>query len=460
MLSSLVFIAALTQAGSSPGGVAQQAQEDLRLGKYSLACQELEKGRSQLKELDPAIEAFERVISIDPRHAPAYFNLGLLYGYKGQPDKSLEMHRRGLKIDPGDLDANQNYAFLLIRLQRYEEAIVPLQKLKAAHWSDLSVRSALVECLGKSGRKSEAAKEIKDFLKLPGASETDKFNLAGVLVVDGDLDSAQVALEYVVAELPQSAEAHGKLGLVLSKKNQFEEASRQLRTAVELAPDSPEYAIGYAEALLLWGQSPAALEFLMSVKNRFGTLPDFQYKVALSYYGLHEYPQAISVLEELGRQHPEYDLVQFFLGNSYMAAGDLDKAEGYYRKAIELNPTRSVNYSPLAQLLRKRGGASTDEAIRLLHTALKLDPTDLQSKLEVALCYEEKKSLQESQALLEDVVRAQPDFYQAHVALARVDYHLRKKQEGDRERAIVARIENEKRAEQTKLRQTLPSPKQ
>jgi tetratricopeptide (TPR) repeat protein len=297
-----------------------------------------------------------------------------------------------------------------------------------------------------------------EFLTIAGAAERAKFDLANVLFESGGLDSAQLILEHLVTSSPESAEARGKLGLLLSKKDEFEKAARQLRMAVHLAPDSEEYAIGYAEVLLLWGQSPTALQFLTGVKDRFGTLPEFQYKLALAYYSLHQFPQAISVLEELGRQHPEYDLVQFFLGNSYMAAGDLEAAESRYRKAIELNQGRASNYSPLAQLLRKRGGASADEAIALLQTALKLDSTDIQTKLELALCYEGKRRLPESQNLLEQVTRARPEHYQAHVALARVYYRQGKKSEGDSERAIVTRIENAKRDEESKVRHSLPSP--
>jgi tetratricopeptide (TPR) repeat protein len=475
MLSSLAFIVALAQGASSPGPVVRQAQEDLKQGNYAAACQKLEKsirtsprnpslwfllglGRSQLKEFDPAIEAFRKVIEIDSRYAPAYFNLGLLYGYKDDLNQALRMYRRGLEIEPGDLGGNQNYAYLLIRSQKYEEAIAPLRRLKAANQSDLSIRSSLVECLVKSGRKTDARDEVLEFLTIDGAAENEKFDLARVLVENGALDSAQLILEHLVASSPESADARGKLGLVLARKDEFEKAARELRMAVHLAPDSAEYAIGYAEVLLLWGQSPTALQFLTGVKDRFGSLPEFQYKLALAYYSLHQFPQAISVLEDLGRQHPEYDLVQFFLGNSYMAAGDLRAAEIRYRKAIELNPGRASNYSPLGQLLRKQGGDSTDEAIILLQTALKLNSTDIQTKLELALCYEGKRRLQESQDLLEQVTHAQPDHYQAHVALARVYYRQGKKTEGDLERAIVTRIETAKQDEQSKVRQPLPSP--
>src|SRR5690242_5023685 len=119
MLAYLVLIAVLAQGASSPAALAREAEEDLKAGKPSVACEKLENairasplspalwfllglGRARLKQLDRAVEAFDKSIAIDPRYAPAYFNLGLLYGYKGQAEKALEMYRRGLKIDPND----------------------------------------------------------------------------------------------------------------------------------------------------------------------------------------------------------------------------------------------------------------------------------------------------------------------------------------------------------------------
>jgi len=476
MVVTLIFMATLAPGVPSPDPLARQVQEDLELGKYSVACQKLEKAiraspqnsslwfllgiaRSKLTEVAPAIEAFEKVVSIDPRHAPAYFNLGLLYGYRGQPEKALEMYRRGLKIDPNDLPANQNYAFLLMRAQSYGEAIDPLLKLKAANESDLSVRSALIECYGKSRMKLEAEKEIQQFLEVPTASETDKLNLAGTLVEDGELDTAQVVLERLVASSPESAEAEGKLGLLLSMKNQFEEAYRHLRKAVQLAPDSPEYAIGLAEVLLLSKHPEGAIKFLTAVRGRFGTLPEFQYKLALAYYSFREYPRAIAELEKVARQRPDSDLVQLFLGLSHVASGHLEQAETHFRKAIELDPGKASNFVPLAQLLRKQGGDRLDEAIRYMQTLLERDPSDMQCKLELALCYEKKGRLEESQVLLEDVTRTRPELVEAHVALARVYHRLGKKQEGDREKSIVARLEDARRAAESLIPQSLPPPK-
>ena len=468
MVLHFVLILLLSQPGLSVETLTRQAQEALRMGKYAEARQKLQQALkasphnptlwnflglayAQLNEVDPAIAAFEKVLSISPRNAPTFFNLGVLYGRKGDTAKALEVYRQGLALDPTDVPANQNYALLLMGAGRYREALDPLQKVKEAKPSDLPVRVALIECYLKGGMKIQGERETEDLLVSSIPTITDKLKLAQVLLADNEPDTAQRVLENAVASSPNSAEAHGELGLLLSKKNQFEEGVRELGRAVQLAPDSAKYSMGLAETLLLWNHNAAALEFLLAIKDRFAAIPEFQYKLALAYYSLHQYPTAISQLEKLAGQQPLLDLVQYFLGNSYMAMGDLKEAETYYRRSIELNPGKAPYYTSLAGLLRKQSDKNIEEAIGFLEKALVLDPADVPSHLQLGLCYEEKKDLEKAAALLERVTRLSPALLPAHVALARVYYHQGKKEEGDRERATVARLEAEEQTRQSQI---------
>ncbi|MCI0622951.1 MAG: hypothetical protein L0387_15055 [Acidobacteria bacterium] len=51
-----------------------------------------------------------------------------------------------------------------------------------------------------------------------------------------------------------------------------------------------------------------------------------------------------------------------------------------------------------------------------------------------------------AQSLLEEAVEQQPDLIPAHVALARVYYRQKKREEGNREKSIIARLEAEQQA--------------
>lgn len=466
----LLLLVAMAQGAPPVETLARQARDDFQAGRYAQARQKLREALkrapgnpalwsylgladAQLNDLDAAAEDFKKVLALAPDDAQSFFNLGSLYGRRNEAAKAIEAYQRGLKIEPDNPAANQNYALLLMGQGTFREAIRPLEKLRALDGRNLSVHIALIECYAKSGMKGEADAEIQALLKLPGVTPEECLKLAKVLLADRQPHSARTVLEHVTSIAPESPEAHSDLGILLLNDGRFEDAIRELGRAVQLAPESSQYSLRLAEGLILWKHYGTALQFLTAVKDRFESLPDYRYKLGLAYYGVHQFPRAIAEFERIAREQPELDPVRFFLGNCYTATGDLEKAEAHFRRAIQLQPRNAAYYTALAQVLRKATDERTDEAIVNLEKALSLDSTDVQTKQELALCYEKNGGYAKAQALLEQVVAAQPELTSAHVALAHIYYRQRRKAEGDREKAIVARLQQEERARQAELRE-------
>ena len=158
----LIWLLLQTAASKSLENLVQQAQEDLKAGRYSAARQKLGEAvkrvpndpalwsllgfaHGQLNELDPAIASFEKVRALAPQDAATYLNLGLLYWRKGDISKALELYRKGLELKPTDVAGNENYALLLMGTENYREAIGPLQRVKQGNASKLPIRVALIE---------------------------------------------------------------------------------------------------------------------------------------------------------------------------------------------------------------------------------------------------------------------------------------------------------------------------
>jgi cytochrome c-type biogenesis protein CcmH/NrfG len=464
-LVPLALLIALTQTGPTVGTLARQAQKDFTSGRYSEARQKLQQALkltpqnpslwrnlgltdSKLDDLVAATAAYEKALALTPDDVSTCFALGVLYMRQEKAAQAAEVYGRGLALSPDDQQANQNYAALLMQQGHYREAAVPLLRLAQLAPADVSVRASLIESYFKSGMKNEGENTLRDLLASSIASSRELLDLASLLAEDHELQEAQAVLEQVVSLSPESAEAHARLGRLLSAANHYQEATRELGRAVQLAPDSAPYSMGLVETLLLWEHYSTALEFLAAVRNRFQQLPEYHYKVGLANCGLYHFPQGIAELEALAREDPTMHRVQSSLGNCYFASGDLTKAEPYYRKAIELAPREASYYSGLARLLRKQSASQVDEAARLLEKSLELDPNDPQAKLELALCYENQGRYSESQGLLESVIGARPNLLPAHVTLARLYYKQKHKEEGDRERGVVARLEAEEQARQ------------
>ena len=468
MVVQSVLVLALLQAANPLAPLLLRAKQDFESGKYSEARAELQRALQlapedpalwsylgitdyKLKHSEAAVADFEKARALDPRNAPNYFNLGMLYHQRGEIDRALEDYKLGLALAPDDTAANESYARLLMEAHRYREAVAPLEKLKKNSPSKLSLRLGLVESCLKAGLNDQANEEIQAFMKARNASTDDQLELAKLLAENKQPDAARWVFEQVVQAAPDLAEARAGLGIVLTDLGRYKEASNELGRAVQRLPDSAEYAMRYAEALLLSKQYPAALDFLKSVKERFGKLPEYRYKLGLAYYGSSDYISAIDVLEGVVRENPKLDRAQYYLGHSYSATGDLAKAEIHYEKALDLNPQDASYYAALGHTLRRDNDQKADAAIGYLQKALQLDPSDSLSKQDLALCYEKKGKYSEAESLLVDVLQEQPDLVAAHRVLARVYYRQGKKELGDRESAVVSKLDSEELRRRTQM---------
>ena len=475
MLPGLLLLAFLPQSSLPVETLARQARDDFQAARYTAARDKLREAlkrspsnpalwsylglaEAQLNDLDSAIADFQKTLALAPDDSASFFNLGLLYGRKNQTAKAVDAYERGLKLDPNNAPAIQNYALLLMTQSRFREAAESLERLRGTEAGNLPVRFTLIECYAKAGMNSELAREVQAALELPGLTAAACLRLAKALLEENQRESAAIVLEHAVSMPPESAEAHYDLGLLLLDKSDYEGATRELGRAAQLDPAAAPYALRLAESLILWKHYGTALEFLTAVKDRFGSLPDYRYKLGLTYYSLHQFPRAIAQLEEVAREQPRLDSVQFFLGNCYGGVGDLDKAESHYRRAIELQPRNASYYTALAQVLRKIGDENTDEAIANLESAISLDATDIKAKQELGLCFIKKADYAKARELLEQVVAKEPGLTSAHVALAQTYYKLRKRQEGDRESGIVSRLQAAEQARQAELRKATPQP--
>lgn len=84
----------------------------------------------EAKRFKEAIPVYERVVSINPRNADALNDLGLSLLYTGAGEEGLDAVVRATDADPTYKNAWLSKGFILLSLERYPEAIAPLNKVK------------------------------------------------------------------------------------------------------------------------------------------------------------------------------------------------------------------------------------------------------------------------------------------------------------------------------------------
>ncbi len=414
----LVLCPLLTGAmlSQSTDVLVRRAQEDLQAGRNSQAKEELARAldshpanwtlwcdlglaRIRLGESETAIQAFKRAGRLAPHEARPYFGLGLSYMNRGEIQSALQAYSDGLARNPNDVPANQ------------------------------------------AGLKNEGKNEIVQLLDAHRANMQEELSLATLLLRHRESAAAVEVLRNAATTWPDAAKPHGLLGLLLLQAGQYEAAVAELGRAAQLDADSAEYALGLGEALLRWRHDPVALQFLLAVQSKFGTVPLYKFELGLAYFYLTRYPLAQQEFENLARERPDSSRVQYLLGGTYQAMGKTEQAEECYRKAVALKPDEGSYYITLASLRKKVNPADLSEPVRLVQKALALNPEDQEGKLLLATCFLAQGKLTDAQTLLEAVIARSPDSRAAHVALARVYLRQKRMEDAQQQEAIAAKLE-------------------
>lgn len=256
-----------------------------------------------------------------------------------------------------------------------------------------------------------------------------------------DNSASELTLRKAIAAGKDTAEVHGELGLLLYRTGRFEEAVPELGRAAQLNPKSSDYSLKLASSLLALHRYQVALDLLRAFEASFGSLAEYQYDLGIALYGTRQYDPALAAFTKAAEIDPHMDGAYFFIGNTYAAMSNLDRATGFYRKALALNSANAGYYSALGKVLAELGPENEREAISLFRKALKLKPDDIPSKLALGKLCARLGDFSCARPLLEEVASHFPDEVAPHVILARIYTKLNLPDKAELERQEVKRIE-------------------
>jgi len=326
------------------------------------------------------------------------------------------------------------------------EAAVPLyEKYIAARPDSFLALSNLGAAYARLGRFEQAITQYQRALKLQPGNAQVQMNLGLALYKTGQTPQAAAALEEVLRSSSGQLQPMLLLADCWLRMGRNKDVVQLLSPIASQRPDDLAIAYLLGMALVRDQQTERGQVFIDRIL-RNGDSAEARLLMGAAKLNAAEYPAALADLSKAVQLNPMLPDVYTYYGQALLATGDGAGAADAFRKALAANPNDYTANMELAALLKQE--EKLDESLALLQRAMLVRPRDIRARYQIASIHLRQGKAEQSRTALEAIVKEAPAFTEAHITLATVYYRLKRKADGDRERAIVEKLTAEAQKKQ------------
>jgi len=319
---------------------------------------------------------------------------------------------------------------------RYEEAVRTYRALLAQYPNIFEIRSNLGASLAGEGHYAEAIAEYQRALRLKPNPQV-RLNLALAHYKIGDFQPAADVLQKVLAEDPSSTQAVTLLSDCYLRLGRNKEAIALLTPLQQKNPDNRTFNYVLGTALVRDGQlqkGQVAIDKIL----KDGDSAESRFLMGTAKYMVADFAGAREDFEKTVSLNPSLPEAYAYYGMALLSTGDQTGAREAFRKEIASDPNNFVANLHLGALLRQ--DEDYTGAMKFLRHALELRPGDPGVRFQIASVELAQGRMNDAERDLESLVKDSPEFIEAHVSLATLYFRQKRKADGERERAIYAKL--------------------
>ena len=318
----------------------------------------------------------------------------------------------------------------------------------ASHPARVDVRSNLGAAYSALGRYEQAIEQYKRALVIDNANHAIRFNLALAYYKAAWFAEAATELERFIVAVPNSPQTANARLVLADCQVRLGEYKKVIHALSPLAEsDSTNRTLAYLLGSALIGDGQ--LDKGQAIIDRLFRHEDSVEAHLLMASILLLADDAQAALKEAERAlelNPKLPAVQAWYGRVLMRLGDTEKAKVAFRTELASNPNDFDANLYLGVLLRQ--DKLHDEALVYLRRAIQLRPREQYARYHLAAVYASAGKPSDALPLLEGVLKEHGDFVEARVLLASVYYRLNRKEDGDRQKALIQKSNAEQQAKQ------------
>ena len=201
--------------------------------------------------------------------------------------------------------------------------------------------------------RNSAMQEYRDAIKLNADWPSENSNLGNLLMRQGKVDEAIVAYQRALTLDPRFVGAYINLADAYRQQHRDDEGEKQLRNGLALVPDAADLHHALGLLLIRKGDKATALQEFTKANKLAPNDVQYAYVYAIALNSLSKQREALAVLKAADNHNPYNLQLLSTLISMYREAGDNKSALIYARKADEALPNNAEIKQLITQLETK-----------------------------------------------------------------------------------------------------------
>ncbi len=302
-----------------------------------------------------------------------------VYGRSELANKAIDEYRVAIEADPSSEFLTSGLAELYVKTGRIRDAVLEAQDIIKRDPNNLEAHKLL-------GRIY-----LRSLGDMPGGSGSDNV-----------LKLAIEQYERIVKIEPNNVDDHLLLGRLYRLNNDLQKAENELKTAVQLDPNSEEAITTLALLYSEEGDTAHALQVLSSVPAT-GRSAKLYSALGTTYEQRKDYKNAIEAYKKaIQLDRDNLDAIRG-LAENLLNDGQMDAALDQYKIIADANPEDPQTYLRIAEIYRKQ--EKYDLALESLKKAETMVPDSMEVPYNLALVYQAQGRSDEAAKILQDLLK-------------------------------------------------------
>lgn len=268
-------------------------------------------------DLQTAVKKYQEVERLNPLFAPAIFNMGLVLDQTADYSGALASFRKVLEISKGYPNARLFLGIESVRLDKAEDAVVPLYLATRENPSDKQPWFWLAKAHLLLHHHQEAIEAARKCEEIAPSDASVQFLIASIYMAEQEWERSEPILTKLSQEFPTVPEIQGSLGVVYLNEARTELALDKFRSLLRAHPDNLQAKRMMGQILTKQGNYEEAIPYLSDALKDAPDSMDLQLAMTEACWHQHLLEEAVSHAKTAVTLDPFNPRPHYFLWRIY-----------------------------------------------------------------------------------------------------------------------------------------------